>query len=65
MKDCSLSRQLPALTHDALADSVAERPLPEVTISRIAENAAHYLPTSEWERDVMELNALLEAHYHG
>jgi len=60
MKDCSLSRQLPALTHDALADSVAERPLPEVAIERIAESAAHYSPHDKWDDQVQRFRDLME-----
>lgn len=60
MKDCSTLRQFPALTHDTLGDSLAERPLPEATINRIAENEAKYSPHDKWDDQVQRFRDLME-----
>jgi hypothetical protein len=51
---------LPSLSHDIGDASKAERPLPQITINRIAEKAANYSPHAEWDNDVQRFRDLME-----
>lgn len=60
VKDCSRLRALPALAHEILDLAKALRPLPEIEISRVAENAAQYSPHAEWDNDVQRFRDLMK-----